>query len=45
MKKKYFVGIDVSNQTIDVAFIIHGGEQKHSLVGKYLTTMSTDFGK
>src|SRR5258708_5634999 len=30
MKKNYFVGIDVSKQTIDVAFIIRQGEQKTS---------------
>ena len=30
MKKNYFVGIDVSKQTIDVAFIIREGEQKTS---------------
>jgi transposase len=30
MKKNYFVGIDVSKQTIDVAFIIREGEQKAS---------------
>lgn len=30
MKKNYFVGIDVSKQTIDVAFIICEGEQKTS---------------
>ena len=30
MKKNYFVGIDVSKQTIDVAFIIRKGEQKTS---------------
>lgn len=28
MKKKYFVGIDVSKQTIDVAFIIQAGQQR-----------------
>jgi transposase len=30
MKKNYFVGIDVSKQTVDVAFIIREGEQKTS---------------
>ena len=28
MKKKYFIGIDVSKQTIDVAFIIQQGDRK-----------------
>ena len=30
MKKNYFAGIDVSKQTVDVAFIIREGEQKTS---------------
>ena len=28
MKKNYFVGIDVSKQTIDVAFIVQKNQQK-----------------
>ena len=34
MKKKYFIGIDVSKQTLDVAFILVEGEHKASPVWK-----------
>lgn len=34
MKKKYFIGIDVSKQTLDVAFILVEGEHKTSPVWK-----------
>lgn len=30
MKKNYFVGIDVSKQTIDVAFIFQDNHQKNT---------------
>ena len=35
MKKNYFVGIDVSKQTIDVAFIIQENQQKTDSIKVY----------
>jgi transposase len=43
MKKKYFVGIDVSKQTIDVAFIIQDGQQRTQPCWKIFTNNEHGF--